>query len=139
MGRKESAKEKTKVSFERKLALKEILETHNVKMFRSFFETTNEVPGLVDMDDMRLNILMHEFKAKLPYMGKHFHDSRRILRLAEWAPSDLAARFPDGEYPICGRCKWFREVPPDDTTGRACMHLGAVPEDMVCQGFVPVE
>lgn len=125
----QDAKELTK----RRQELHEIYLNHDVTKFRNFFKGDEHFKELPVMNDEQVSELLHTIKSKLPYLGQHFHNSRRILRLKMWTESELQERFPDGHYPICNGCKYFKTPPSEGEM--ACMHLGAVPEDMVCRGF----
>jgi hypothetical protein len=99
--------------------------------FRRFIKThLPELSGWLDKTDEQLHMLMHELRSQYIGMGDDFVKSRNVLRIRQFGYSKEEA----AERPLCVSCKWFRN-PPDGEL-RACMHLGSVPQDISCRGYI---
>lgn len=118
---------------EEKLELLNTLRDLDAVRFRRFIK--NHLPELVeagwlDKTDDQLILLLHELRSQYIGLGDDFIKSRNVLRIRQFGYTEEEAK----ERPICASCKWFRTPPEGEL--RACMHLGSVPQDISCRGYV---
>lgn len=117
---------------EKKIFL-EILNNLDVAAFRKFIEET--IPDLTESgwlskSDDDLLFHMHEYRSQNLSFGNKCFESRNYLRRLRFCYSQ------DVDKPLCATCQWFRSPPPDEEN--ACMHLGALPQDISCPGFMAI-
>jgi hypothetical protein len=99
--------------------------------FRRFIKDyLPELTSWLDKTDEQLSMLMHELRSQYIGLGDDFVKSRNILRIRQFGYSSEDAE----NRPICASCKWFRTPPEGEL--RACMHLGSVPQDISCRGYI---
>ena len=104
----------------------------SIARFKKFIE--QNIPELVtagwlEKTDEQLTCLLHEIRSQYVGAGEDYINSRNFLKAKQYGYTAEEA----AQKPKCMDCKWFRNVPEGETM--ACMHLGAIPQDISCGGY----
>jgi hypothetical protein len=119
---------------EKKLKLKDILEQHDIALFREFCIDEADLDVSRWAKD-KLSRFMHVLKARQVHFGGIGQMSRNFLRqeALDRVPEKWSKDLLSLDYiPLCNECKWFREGPDGEMP---CMHLGGTPLDSACAGW----